>query len=144
MSSSNKDKQEIVYIVDKKDDKSSFNHVKSKEQLSQYQIYFYYIILNYQNYMERLSRINLQLIIKNSALLYSCIKMADIFIIVNLIFYIILDFLLSIYILNYFKLILDLINEIQNKMNLKNDNISVKEMFLQKIEKLKIIISLYK
>jgi hypothetical protein len=94
--------------------------------------------------MERLSRINLQLIIKNSALLYSCIKMADIFIIVNLIFYIILDFLLSIYILNYFKLILDLINEIQNKMNLKNDNISVKEMFLQKIEKLKIIISLYK
>ena len=29
-------------------------------------------------------------------------------------------------------------------MNLRNDNISVEEMFLQKIKKLKIIISLYK
>ena len=32
----------------------------------------------------------------------------------------------------------------QRKMNLKNENISVKEMYLEKIEKLKIIVSLYK
>jgi hypothetical protein len=94
--------------------------------------------------MKRLNRINVTLISKNSVLINTLIKMAKIFIIVNSIFYIILDFILSLYIHKYFNFIANLINEIQNKMNLKNDNISVKEMFLQKIEKLKIIISLYK
>ena len=52
--------------------------------------------------------------------------------------------LLFLYTFKYFKLIIDLCEEIDNKMNLKTDNIGVKEMFLQKIEKLKIIVSLYK
>ena len=147
MSSSNGGKQEIVYIVNKEDSndlESPFIHVKSKDQLSQYQIYYYYIILNYRNFMKRLDIINLTLINKNRDLVYSLIKMAEIFIIVSCIFYIILAFILSLYINKYFIFIANLINEIQNKMNLKNDNISVKELFLQKIEKLKIIISLYK
>ena len=147
MSSNKGDKKEIVYIIDKEDNndlESPFIHIKSRDQLSQYQLYYYYIILNYRNFMKRLNIINSELLGKNHKLIYSLIKMAEIFIIVNCIFYIILAFILSLYIQKYFIFIANLINGIQNKMNLKNDNISVKEMFLQKIEKLKIIISLYK
>jgi len=63
---------------------------------------------------------------------------------VNLVFYLLLHFILFLYIQKYFKLIANLFQDIQNKLNLKNDNISVSEMFYQKIEKLKIIITLYK
>ena len=38
----------------------------------------------------------------------------------------------------------DLLDGAHKKMNLKNNDISVRDMFLQKIEKLKIIIQLYK
>jgi len=38
----------------------------------------------------------------------------------------------------------DLLESIQSKLNLNNDNISIKELFSQKIQKLKTIISLYK
>ena len=48
------------------------------------------------------------------------------------------------YIHGYFKILSELFNDIEKKMDLKNDEISVRDMFLQKIEKLKIIISLYK
>ena len=62
----------------------------------------------------------------------------------NLIFYLFLHFALFIYIQQYFKLKADLLESIQSKLNLNNDNISIKELFSQKIQKLKIIISLYK
>jgi hypothetical protein len=57
MSSNYDNLKEIVYIVNKEDDndlKSSFINVKSGEKLSQYQIYFYYIILNFHNFIQRL------------------------------------------------------------------------------------------
>ena len=62
---------------------------------------------------------------------------------INIILYLFFILTLLIYILNYFKLITNILDEIEKKMNLRNDNISVEEMFLQKIKKLKIIITLY-
>ena len=122
----------------------SFIHIKLTEQLSQYQSYYYYLILNYQNFMQRLDTISLRLTIKTSILGSKSIKIIFISIVLNFIFYLLVHVVLFLYIFKYYKLIIDLCEEIDNKMNLKNDNIGVKEMFLQKIEKLKIIVSLYK
>ena len=123
---------------------SPFYHIKSTEQLSQYQSYFYYLILNYQNFVQRLDIIRIRLLIKTSSLGSISIRIIFISLAFNFIFYLLIHVVLFLYTFKYYKLIIDLCEEIDNKMNLKNDNIGVKEMFLQKIEKLKIIVSLYK
>ena len=139
---------ENVYIVNKVNPKdlsmSPFNHIKVKAQLSQYQSYFYYIILNYKNFIKTLDIISIQLIVKTSILGINSIRLTFFFLLANLLFYLLLHCALFLYIQQYFKLIANLFQDIQNKLNLKNDNISVSEMFYQKIEKLKIIITLYK
>ena len=139
---------ENVYIVNKINPKnlsiSPFNHIKVKAQLSQYQSYFYYIVLNYKTFINSLDIISIQLTIKTSILGINSIRLTFIFMLVNLLFYLLLHCSLFLYIQQYFKLIANLFQDIQNKLNLKNDNISVSEMFYQKIEKLKIIITLYK
>ena len=123
---------------------SPFIHIHLSKQLSQYQIYYYYLVLNYQNFVERIESIMGRLIIQTNILGFSCMKIIFISISLNCIFYLLFHIVLVIYILIYYKLIIDLCEEIENKMNLKNDNIGVKEMFLKKNEKLKIIVSLYK
>ena len=148
MTSNNEYINENIYIINKintnEHNISPFNHIKIKGKLSQYQIYFYTTILNYQTFVKALDIISFQLIIKTSKLGSLNVKLIFIFLLINLIFYLFLHFALFIYFQQYFKLIADLIESIQNKLNLNNDNISIKELFLQKIQKLKIIISLYK
>jgi len=140
--------KEKVYIVNQvniNDLKSSpFIHFKLTDQLSQYQIYFYYIVLNYQTFMRTLDTISLQLVITTGKLGGLGIYLIFFFLIINFLFYLLLHLALFAYIQKYFKLIANLFEDIQNKLNLKNDNISVSELFFQKIQKLKIIISLYK
>ena len=48
--------------------------------------------------------------------------------------------LVYLYIQEYYKIIADLFSDIEKKLDLKNDQVSVRELFIQKIEKLKIII----
>ena len=140
--------KEKVYIVNQINindlSKSPFIHIKLTEPLSQYQSYFYYIVLNYKTFVKTLDIISLQLVIISGRLSSISISLTFGFVLINLVFYLFLHFAIFIYIQKYFKLIADLFEDIQNKLNLKNDNISVSEMFLQKIQKLKIIISLYK
>ena len=137
-----------VYIVNQFNindlNSSPFIHIKLTEQLSQYQIYFYYIVLNYHNFVRTLDIISLQLVIATGKLGILCINLIICFLIINILFYLVLHLAIFIYIQKYFKLIAYLFDDIQNKLNLKNDNISVNEMLLQKIKKLKIIVSLYK
>ena len=139
---------EIIYITDKINNKninfSPFIHIKLNSQLTQYQSHFYYLILNYHIFIQRFDLLIFRLIIKFNILFAKSIKMANVFITINLIFYILLHAVVIIFIHKYYKIIAQLLEEMQNKMNLKNDNISVREMFLQKISKLKVIISLYK
>ena len=140
-----KEKVFIVNQVNIRDLSSSpFIHIKPNRQLTQYQSFFYYLILNYQNFMKKLDMISIQLIIITSKLSDLSISLIFYFLFINLLFYLLLHLALFIYIKKYFKLIADLFEDIQNKLNLKNDNISVSEMFFQKIQKLKIILSLYK
>ena len=148
MTSNNEYIKENVYIINKINTNdlsiSPFNHIKINEKLSQYQIYFYSTILNYQEFLKSLDMITLSLVIKTGKLGSFNVRLVFIFLSLNLVFYLLLQFVLFLYIQQYFKLIADLLESIQNKLNLNNDNISVKELFMQKIQKLKIIISLYK
>ena len=132
---------EIVYIVNRI---NPFIHVNLSKELSQYQIHFYYFIFNYQTFIKRFDIITIQLIISTGNLFILSIKYSNIIISINLFLYVLLHFIIYIYLQIYFNLIMNLIEGVENKMNLKNENISVREMFLDKIEKLKIIISLYK
>ena len=123
---------------------SPFIHIKSNKLLTQYQINFYFFVSNFQSFLSRLEIITLRLLIKTGVLGSSNIKYSFIYISVNFLLYLLIYLFLFIFIKNYYKIIADLLDEIEYKMNLKNDNISVKEMFLQKITKLQIMISLYK
>jgi len=148
MTSNNEYIKENIYIVNqvniRKLSISPFIHIKSNRQLTQYQSYFYYLVLNYQNFVKKIDIISIQLIILTGKLSALSISLIFYFLIINLLFYLLLHLALFFYIQKYFKLIADLFEDIQNKLNLKNDNISVSEMFFQKIQKLKIILSLYK
>ena len=142
---------DIVYIITKVNYLGNwtstgepFINVKLNGQLSQYQYYFYYIILNYQQFMQKLEIITLNLIQKTTNLIKSNIYTTKTIIIIILCAHIILHFSIYLYIQSYFKALAKLFNKIENKLNLKNEEISVRDLLLQKVEKLKIIISLYK
>ena len=134
----------IVYIINKvnynenwQTSEEPFEYVNFNGKLSQFQTYYYYIILNYHTFIQQLDFISNNLVEATSNTVLSIISTIKIIIIVTLIAYIL-------YIQEYYGIIAGIFNEIEKKMDLKNDDISVREMFLQKIEKLKIIISLYK
>ena len=139
---------DIIYIIDKINisnlSDSSFNNIKLNGQLSQYQYYFYYSILNYRSFIQYCNLISLKLSKIINLSTSNMVQLYFFYIILNIILYLILFLSISIYIRNYLKLITDVLDETEKKLNLRNDNISVEEMFLQKIKKLKIIISLYK
>ena len=144
---------DAIYILNKIDynadwisSEEPFRNVKSEGQklLSQYQIRFYYLILNYQIFLQKLNAITDQLGVTSTETVLSNVSTIKFFIILILIVHILLQAIIYFYIQGYFKILSELFNDIDKKMELKNDEISVRDMFLQKIEKLKIIISLYK
>ena len=141
----------IVYIINKVDydenwqiNEDLFKYVDFKGQLSDFQTYYYYIILNYCIFIEKLEAISNGLIDKASNTVLTIVSTIKIIIIITLIAYVLFLASIYFYIQEYYGIIAGIFNEIEKKMDLKNDDISVREMFLQKIEKLKIIISLYK
>jgi len=107
-------------------------------------LYYYYIILNYQIFIQKLDVISNSLVGKTTDTVLSIVSIIKIIIIITLIIYIFLQVMIYLYIQAYYKILAGLLNDIEKKMDLKNDDISVREMFLQKIDKLKLIISLYK
>ena len=143
--------QNIVYIVNKVNYNENwtytevpFTNVKLKGQLTSYQSYFYYLILNYQQFLNKLDAISYNIAMSTSETVLSNLSTIKTFIIILLIVFLLLQVIIFFYIQSYFKILAELFNNIEKKLDLKNDDISVREMFLQKIEKLKIIISLYK
>ena len=151
MNSNVENLKEIVYIIKTFDFSGNwttsgepFINVKLNGQLSQYQYYFYYVLLNFQHFMQKLDTINSNLVEKTSNTIKSSIFSIKAIIIGSLCAHIFLYFFIYLYLKNYYKSLANLFNKIENKLNLKNEEISVRDLFLQKIEKLKIIISLYK
>ena len=144
-------KKEVVYIINKIDyhenwetSEEPFKEVKYSGKLSDYQLYYYYIILNYQIFIQKLDVISNSLVWKTTDTVLSIVSIIKIIVIITLIIYIFLQVVIYLYIQAYYKILAGLLNDIEKKMDLKNDDISVREMFLQKLDKLKLIISLYK
>ena len=141
----------IVYIINRvnydgnwQTSEEPFKNVKFNEQLSHFQTYYYYIILNYQIFIQKLDEISENLISTTSKTILSIVSTIKVIIIITLIAFMLLSVAIYFYIQEYYKIIAGTFYDIEKKMDLKNDDISVRDMFLQKIEKLKIIISLYK
>ena len=141
----------IVYIINKVNYNENWNYtevpfknVNLTGQLTQYQSYFYYLILNFQQFLNKLDAISINIAMSTSDTVLSNLSTIKTFIIILLIIFLLLQGIIFFYIQNYFKILAELFNNIEKKLDLKNDDISIREMFLQKIEKLKIIISLYK
>ena len=140
------DSNNIVYIIDQSSlrTKTPFNHVRAEKELTEYQKNYYFLILNYQIFLQKLSVVNLNLALNSKIKKATYISIAQMYSIMNLILYLSLHIFIFFYVNRYFKMLSDLLNRAEKKMNLKNNNISVRDMFVQKILKLKTIILLYK
>ena len=121
-----------------------FEYVKINGQLTKYQYNFYYLILNYIGFVKKLDVVSDGLIDSTFNTIRTNVRLIKIIILIIFFVYIILQGIIYFYIQTYYKILAVLFNDIEKKLDLKNDDISVREMFLQKIEKLKIIITLYK
>ena len=142
---------DTIYILNRIDyggdwvfSKEPFKNVKLEGHLTPYQIQFYYLILNYHQFIEKLDAISNILSETSYKTVLNNVSIIKIIIIIIWIAHIFLQVIIYFYIQGYYKILAELFNDIEKKMDLKNDEISVRDMFLQKIEKLKIIISLYK
>ena len=101
--------KEKVYIVDDinlnnfyRTKFSALSHVKLIKPLSQYQTYFYYLILNYQFFCQRIGLTCLKLIIKGTILDDKSIHLIFYTVVLNLFFYLLLHFILFIYVRKYY------------------------------------------
>ena len=140
------DSSNIVYIIDQSSlkTKAPFNHVRAENELNEYQKNYYFLILNYQIFFQKLTVVNLNLAIKSNIKKGTYIIIAQLYSIANFILYSSLHIFIFLYVFRYYKMLVNLLNGAEKKLNLKNNNISARDMFVQKILKLKIIIQLYK
>ena len=141
----------VIYLLNRIDyygnwtsSEQPFIYIRLNGQLSPYQFNFYYLLLNFQHFIAKLNEISDTLQNNTSNMVFSDVSFIKIMVLVIFLITNTLQCIIYLYILSYFKILAELFNDIEKKMDLKNDDISVREMFLQKIEKLKIIISLYK
>ena len=68
MSSNIEFSNNIVYIIDQSSlrTKTPFNHIRAEKELTEYQNNYYFLILNYQIFLQKLSDVNLNLAIKSN------------------------------------------------------------------------------
>ena len=140
-----------IYILNKVDfdgnwtsSEEPFKNVKLQGQLTSYQYQFYYLLLNRQKFLQKLDTITIFLSDNAHKTILRNVKFIKVIIIIIFISNLFLQFIIYFYIQSYYKILAEIFFSIEQKMDLKNNDISIREMFLQKIEKLKIIISLYK
>ena len=143
--------EQKIYIINRTNISENWNsteeplkNVKMDSQLSDYQLYFYYIILNFEQFTQKLDNIADTLALSTTDIVLSNITIIKIIIIIIFISFSILQVFVYLYIQGYYKILADLFSDIEKKLDLKNDQVSVRELFIQKIEKLKTIITLYK
>ena len=140
-----------IYILNKFDydgnwtsSEEPFKNVKLQGKLTSYQYQIYYLLLNRQKFLQKLDTITTFLSDNAHKTILSNVSFIKIVIIIIFLSNLFLQFVTYFYIQSYYKILAELFFSIEQKMDLKNNDISIREMFLQKIEKLKIIISLYK
>ena len=111
-----------VYILNKFDfngnwtsSEEPFINVNLGRQLTQYQYNFYYLLLNFQQFIVKLNEITDKLYKSTSDKVYSNVLCMKIIIFIIFVSYIILQSLIYLYIMSYFKILAVLFNGIEKK-----------------------------
>ena len=134
----------FIYLLDKPIQSFNFiNNIKIDKELYDYQKDMYELILNYKIFVNQFNAINKE--IQN--LIYKTSKIFQIFIYVylhlNIILILLVGVLFIFYINSFGNIIVNIINMINVTMNSKSDKFIFKEMFLEKLENLEIILEIY-
>jgi hypothetical protein len=128
-----------IYILNKTGD-DTFNNVYSQEKLSSYQENIYLMILDYKTFTSYLDNVNFE-IGKFSFLRKTKIKnIIFVFINLNLFIFIFIIIILIGYISLYLIVIFKILDDIYIDIRKKIGDVSVKDIFLKKIDNLKLLL----
>ena len=136
------DSKQPIYILNKTGEET-FNNILIKERLSTYQENIYLLILDHREYSGKLdSTLSdiINIIFTNKKLIRKIIFFILNF---NLIIFIILIIFLIFYLFVYYIIILNNINKIQNDLKEKIGDDTIKELIINKINNLKLLLKFY-
>ena len=131
-----------IYILNKTG-VEIFNNIYNKQKLNSYQLNIYLMILDYQSFSENLDAAIKGLGNHNSKLRLKFKNLLYLFIILNILFVFVIVLILSIFISLYFLIILNTLKNINDKLEEKLGETSIKEILRKKIYNLKLILSFY-
>ena len=120
-----------------------FKNVFKTERLSTYQENIYMLILDYMEYSDKLDKIVYGIydtILTKKNTIRNIIYFVLFF---NLVIFIIIIFFLLLNLFMYFTLILNNLNKIGNNMKEKIGDITIKELIINKLDNLKLILKIY-
>ena len=131
-----------IYIINKDGNDLSKN-IYGKEKLTIYQENIYLLILDYKIYCPNIV-LFVNEIINIISISKKKIKNAiNLFFSLNVLFFIIIFGLLILYIILYYMIILKNLDQIQNNLKEKIEDITIKELLRKKLDNLKIILNIY-
>jgi hypothetical protein len=137
-----KDFGQPIYILNKTEGEI-FKNVFKTERLSTYQENIYMLILDYMEYSDKLDKIVYGIIDTILTKKNSIRKIIYCVLFFNLAIFIIVIFFLLLYLFMYFTLILNNLNKIGNNMKEKIGDITIKELIINKLDNLKLILKIY-
>ena len=136
---------DILYIINGDNPKNDlFQNVLSKQSMTTYQNYFYFVLLNYNFIVQNINIVSFSFIINIAISMQRYLKIVYVICALYLFCIIIVSIIIFFYLDKYNNMLADLIGGIMERLSIKYDDLSVRELLKQKIDKLKIIISLYK
>ena len=131
-----------IYILNKTG-AEIFNNIYNKKKLNSYQINIYLMILDYKHYSEHFDLIIKEIRIHISNLKKKFKRLMYCFMILNLFLVMAILLILVIYVSLYFFIIINILKSINNKLEEKLGETSIKEILRKKIYNLKLILSFY-
>ena len=99
MTSNNSCLEDRIYILNYIEEPGNytFSHVSTEKQLTQFQWYFYYLVLNYQIFVEKLDDISFQLMANSEQLNDNIIRLSFLFVYINYVIYLLIDLFIYIF-----------------------------------------------
>jgi len=131
-----------IYILNKTG-VEIFNNIYSKQKLNSYQMNIYLMILDYKYYSEYFNLVMGEIDTHIIYIRNKFKRLMYIFIVLNLFLVIIILFILIIYVSLYFFVIFNILKNINNKLEEKFGETSIKEILRKKIYNLKLLLSFY-
>ena len=131
-----------IYILNKTGDEA-LNNININAKLNSYQENIYLMILDYKNFVEIIDFLINHVNIMTSEESNKLKKFVNIFISLNLVFIIIIIFSIIGYISLYLVVVFQILDDIKNNLNEKMGEVSIRDIFIQKIDNLKLILYFY-